>query len=1096
MRKMVITSTKIVLLSFIFFLIFGSFNNNSQAQDIFKKHRVINKNPGPTNFPFKTIKELQYNHPDSLAKADSIQLTDPSKYYLQAGNFIYPKNGNTAQTNSDSIYTIVGVVVVPVKVFNYTAFGYTLVLADTGYYSDPEEFNGPWHCVVLRAPIGSGSDPFTAADSQYYQAMFNLEVGDVVRVDGFNWDFPLYPGQGSVMNTTTQFAPLPTSISPNNFEIIASGYPLPERKKFPSDEPNPFYHGTYPGGKIKYSTGEQWEWHYVELYNWTVRSIINPERGTFDMVNDNGDVIGTYDASRYFTTVPGRQDTTYQFSVPPVGSRIDTIRGIMQSVAGTENPRGYRIAPVWPGDIVYGVDLPRLQSHRRYPVFVTPSDTIKIEVTAIRLQNGYPIDSVLIYTSTNNAAFKSFKMSKPSMADTAIATYTITPKSAGTNIKYFFKAFSHEELTGQNYVSIYANAHPMLYSDTSKGFFFFTVKNPPLTIQDIQYTPYANGISPYYGADSITVSGVITADTSDLTISGVGGPGEGEGTTCWYIQSGNAPWSGIWVVGPESTLAVAKRGDSVRVTGRVYEYISFGGATTTRIDNVRDPIEILATNRPIPEPVSLPTSTFQTGVPDGTPSAEKWEGMLVRFDSVNVTNVSPTFASPWEFLVNDGSGNVLIRREGKTKYSNFPADTLLNKEILYVGDRIVPLTGIVFVGNAKYKITPRKDPDINPGNVYTFNQGWNLVSIPFIPGDSSKTTLYPTAISNAFAFSNGYVQRDSLLPGIGYWLKFPATTAQRMFGNRLNQLIIDVTPGWNLIGSITQQISTSSVTADPPGNIASSFYAYNNGYVITNTIQPTKAYWVKVNQAGTLTLTSGSLFLKEQARYLANVENFNTIKITDKNGNSQILYFGLDADGNIDLSYYEMPPLPPSTLFDVRFASHRILETYPKNIEGTLERNIILQSVEYPITIEWNVTNAYGKNFALVDPSNEKDITPLKGEGSIKISNSDLTMLQLKIENGEALPLEFSLSQNYPNPFNPTTKFEIAVPKAAQVDVVVYDILGRKVKTLLSEVKSAGYHTIEWNGTNESNNLVPSGIYFVRMNSGSFTSVKKIVMLK
>lgn len=1097
MRNWLRKSKSVIALGILVCFMFIVFHSNLEAQNALTKQRVINKNPGPTNYPFKTIKELQYNHPDSLAKADSIQNTDPTKYYLQAGNFIYPKNGNSTITNSDSIYTIVGVVIVPVKIFNYTASGYTLVLADTGYFSNPEEFNGPWHCVVIRAPIGSSSDPFPLADSIYYQAMFNLEVGDVVRVDGFNWDFPM-PGQGSVMSTTTQFAPLPTSISPNNFEIIASGYPLPERKKFPSNEPNPFYQGTYPGGKIKFSTGEQWEWHYVELYDWTVRTIINPDRGTFDMVNENGDVLGTYDASRYFTTVPGRQDTTYQFSVPPVGSRIDTIRGIMQSVTGTENPRGYRIAPVWPGDIVYGVDLPRMQSHRRYPVVVTPTDSIRIEVTAIRLQNGYPIDSVLIYTSTNYAAFKPFKMSKPSNADTAIASYLITPKSAGTNIRYFFKAFSHEELTGKQYTSIYANAHPLLYSDTSKGYFFFTVKNLPLKIQDVQYTPFANGISPYYGADSVTIDGVITADTSDLTISGIGGPGEGEGTSAWYMQSGNAPWSGIWVVGPESTLAVAKRGDSVRVTGRIYEYISFGGATTTRIDNIRHPIQILASNRPIPDPVSLPTSTFATGVPDGTPSAEQWEGMLVRFDSVNVTNVSPTFASPWEFLVSDGSGQTLIRREGKTVYSNYLPDTLIGKQILSVGDKIVPLTGIVFTGNAKYKITPRKDPDINPGDVYTFNQGWNLVSVPFVPGDSSKSALFPDATSNAFAFANGYVQKDSLVPGVGYWLKFPSITTRRMFGRRLNDLTISVNQGWNLIGSITNQISTSSVVTDPPGNIASSFYAYNNGYVVTNTIQPGKAYWVKVNQAGTLTFGGTSLLFKEETANLANIDNFNTIRITDKNGNSQILYFGLDADENINLSYYEMPPLPPSTLFDVRFASQRILETYPRNIDKELAHTILLQGVEFPITIEWNTTNAFGKNIVMTDGLEGKIIgaKELKGEGSIKVSNSDLKMIQLKIENGEALPTEFSLSQNYPNPFNPTTKMVIALPKSAQVEVNVYDILGRKVKTLVNEVRPAGYHTIEWNGTNELNNLVPSGVYFIRMTSGSFTSVKKIVMLK
>jgi len=85
----------------------------------------------------------------------------------------------------------------------------------------------------------------------------------------------------------------------------------------------------------------------------------------------------------------------------------------------------------------------------------------------------------------------------------------------------------------------------------------------------------------------------------------------------------------------------------------------------------------------------------------------------------------------------------------------------------------------------------------------------------------------------------------------------------------------------------------------------------------------------------------------------------------------------------------------------------------------------------------------------------------------------------------------FSLHQNYPNPFNPTTTFTFDVPKDANVEVSVFDILGRKVTTLLNEKKLAGTYQIEWNATTFS-----SGVYFVKMKSDGFTETRKVVLTK
>lgn len=97
---------------------------------------------------------------------------------------------------------------------------------------------------------------------------------------------------------------------------------------------------------------------------------------------------------------------------------------------------------------------------------------------------------------------------------------------------------------------------------------------------------------------------------------------------------------------------------------------------------------------------------------------------------------------------------------------------------------------------------------------------------------------------------------------------------------------------------------------------------------------------------------------------------------------------------------------------------------------------------------------------------------------------------------GVALPTEFSLSQNVPNPFNPTTQVSFALPKAANVNLTIYNVLGQQVKTLVNQELAAGVQTIEWDGTDYSGRTVASGVYFYRLNAGDFQATKKMLMLK
>ena len=91
----------------------------------------------------------------------------------------------------------------------------------------------------------------------------------------------------------------------------------------------------------------------------------------------------------------------------------------------------------------------------------------------------------------------------------------------------------------------------------------------------------------------------------------------------------------------------------------------------------------------------------------------------------------------------------------------------------------------------------------------------------------------------------------------------------------------------------------------------------------------------------------------------------------------------------------------------------------------------------------------------------------------------------------DAVPDDYLLEQNYPNPFNPSTTIQFALPKQSDVTLELYDLLGRKVTTLLDENKPAGIHKIEFDAVN-----LPSGVFFYVIRTEEFSQVKKLMVLK
>ena len=103
---------------------------------------------------------------------------------------------------------------------------------------------------------------------------------------------------------------------------------------------------------------------------------------------------------------------------------------------------------------------------------------------------------------------------------------------------------------------------------------------------------------------------------------------------------------------------------------------------------------------------------------------------------------------------------------------------------------------------------------------------------------------------------------------------------------------------------------------------------------------------------------------------------------------------------------------------------------------------------------------------------------------------------ELSLNNKFVIPDQYILHQNYPNPFNPVTTLRYDLPENSLVNITIYDMLGKKVKTLINQTQDAGYRSVIWNATNNYGKPISAGIYLYQIQAGEYISTKKMVLLK
>ncbi|MFA6597684.1 MAG: T9SS type A sorting domain-containing protein [Ignavibacteriaceae bacterium] len=405
--------------------------------------------------------------------------------------------------------------------------------------------------------------------------------------------------------------------------------------------------------------------------------------GGFNLNDLNGHKIQVYAQSRYFKTGTSYTLRT-DYTPPPSGSYLSYVRGLLQAYNNV-----WEVVPLYPEDMGASIiNPPAISNVKRNPAIVGPNDDVTVTASVKSLSGIFPshVTSVTLFKRVNGGTLDSLPMTKLNTPDSLYSV--VIPKVADSAyVEYYVKAYEDHNLASTSPGNIITSRYSYL------------VLNRPLTIQDVRYSPLGSAYSSYNGYH-VTITGVVTADTSDI-------PGNhGSNPTRVYMQNGNGPWSGILIgtLGMSGTdITKVKRGDNITVEG----VISLG-SLGVKIDSI-SPITINSHDNLLPAPQVLLTETVGTSTL-GVVAAEQWSSCLVQYQNVTVdsANADGTY-NYGESYVNDGvlPHTRVIWSDGNTSFNAGASAVKVNK-----GDKFSSITGVLGYTHAYYKLTPRKDDDI------------------------------------------------------------------------------------------------------------------------------------------------------------------------------------------------------------------------------------------------------------------------------------------------------------------------------------------------------------------------------------------------
>ena len=373
--------------------------------------------------------------------------------------------------------------------------------------------------------------------------------------------------------------------------------------------------------------------------------------------------------------------------------------------------------------------------------------------------------------------------------------------------------------------------------------------------------------------------------------------------------------------------------------------------------------------------------------------------------------------------------------------------------------------------------------------------------------DNSKYRIFD--ISDGVDYNELVDMNSPLLPGKSLFLI--TKEAQQLNVSNTSSVssredfLLQLKTGWNMIAS------PFAFAVDWSGSKLN-FYT-GNEWDYSTLLEPFKGYVVKSKSDTVIHIPPVEASTSE---HLAKTDSFIPgeewhIQIAAKSGKfyDRHNYAGvhLDAQDGIDkLDYPEPPPIGDfvSVGFLTENRRQKSASDYRQPAQKGYEFNFeILSNIsgEKQITFE---SSSLPDDFIWAVFSDETglkyDAQPIRiqvPDQQFKLIVGTEEYVAQISESYHNAPNSFKIRQNYPNPFNPLTRIKYQMPQSAKVTIEIYDLLGRRIKTLVrGQIKETGYHQLQWNGTNNNGNSVSAGIYFLQFRTKQFTKTIKMILQK
>ena len=661
----------------------------------------------------------------------------------------------------------------------------------------------------------------------------------------------------------------------------------------------------------------------------------------------------------------------------------------------------------------------------------------------------------------------------------------------------------------------------------------------PVRLQRIQQVLYSDlmlagedqesDMSYMYG-DTVTVEGIVTMPT--------GLSNAGAGIKFIFQDENGGPWSSVLSYDPDSTaFPVLYEGDKIQVTGYVYEYTT-GPANMTELF-VTEPINILSVGEDLPD-----VQVVESGDLRWPTEAEQWGNVMVRVEDGSVTGNDYAYEI---FEVDDGSGGVLVDDDSDSIEVYFDAVGPPP-----VGTFISSIEGWVYhhygdyADSTTYKLTPLYVSDME------FGAGPPVISdasrTPCTPGPDDAVEVSVEIVDNSavasaeimYSVDGGAYQSTAMsISTEDIWTgTIPATGTD---GARVNYYISATDDGTDQdepktstfpydtdvsqFGYVSKdgdlsiediQFTDWSVGDSPyngcevtvTGIVTGDTMQFNSYYFQdTYTIQSENSPWNGVIISGwedteltrgdevTITGFVEEYDLAPPLGYAGQWYNNTKIVdvsavVTNSTGNAMAAMTVSTADLDQDADEVESYEGCLVTVSDVTVSS-----------VNSFDWSIVDDSgVE--CLIDDDMANMAADNFMadLAEGTTLESVTGIFNYsfGTYKIQIRDMADLgQLGIDDDfTGVARQFALHPNYPNPFNPETRIRFELAKTSNVRLMIYDVLGRKVRTLVSDKMDAGHHVVNWNGMNDEGIEAASGMYVYRIKAGDFISHRKMLLVR